>query len=277
MNSMLQKIENWSKENLVEEKTIAIILSGSAIQKPIEECNDIDIFIVNEEGVKDFYRREKNYGNKILDLNYITINELNQKLQSKAKNFFAMNWTSVYLELIRNGVVWYQKGKELEKFIELVNNWQWDESCYDFLKFNDHQEPTKMWYKKAYNEHLELLAILKTRIKNGEPVSYRRKDLPEMRKNVEEKKAIVIFETFMKIYKKLYVKDVWEEVTFAKKAMQKEDWDSAVMNIKDATIWLLKSYIREERINMLNPKVWEIIEKKEISEEMNALIKEQYS
>ncbi|NHJ48286.1 MAG: hypothetical protein FK733_10920 [Asgard group archaeon] len=277
MKNILEKIKNWSIENLVDKKTVAIMLAGSAIQKPIEECNDVDIFIIKDEAKENFYRSEEKYENILLDLNYLTIDELNQKLKMKVSDFWEMNWTSVYLELIKNGIIWYQRGKDFEQFLDLVRNWQWDESCFDFLDFKDHQEPKKIWLKKAYQEHLELLIVIKKRIQKGAPISYRRKDLPEMRKNVEKKKAKLIFETFIAVYNKLSVEEEWEEVVYAKKALQKQDWDSIVLNIKDGTRWLIIPYIREEKIDILDPKIWKIIEKKQIQEEITIAIKEQYS
>lgn len=173
MNNILEKIKNWSIKNLVDKKTVAIMLAGSAIKKPIKECNDIDIFIIKDKAKENFYRSEEKYENFLLDLNYVTIYELNQKLKMKASDFWEMNWTSVYLELIRNGIIWYQRGKDFKKFVELVRNWQWDESCFDFIDFKDHQEPKKVWLKKAYHEHLDLLAILKKRMERWNPISYR--------------------------------------------------------------------------------------------------------
>ncbi|NHJ49590.1 MAG: hypothetical protein FK733_17505 [Asgard group archaeon] len=277
MNDLLEKIKNWSIENLVDNKTIVIIITGSAIQKPIEECNDIDIFIIKDEAKKNFYRSEEYYENYLLDLNYLTIDELNQKLKIKATDFWEMNWTSVYLELIRTGMIWYQRDSDFEHFLELGRNWQWDESCFEFIDFKDHQEPEKVWLKKAYYEHLELLAVIKKRLEKGEPISYRRKDLPEMRKKADKQKAKKIYESFIAVYNKLSLQEDWEEVVYARKAMQKQDWDSVVLNVKDGTRWLILPYIREEKIDILDPKLWKILENKKITDEITAVIKEQYS
>jgi hypothetical protein len=277
MNNLLEKIKNWSIANLVDNKTIAIIITGSAIQKPIEECNDIDIFIVKDEAKKNFYRSEEYYENYLLDLNYLTIDELNQKLKSKLTDFWEMNWTSVYLELIKNGVIWYQRGSDFEHFLELARNWQWDESCYECIDFKDHQEPEETWFKKAYHEHLELLAVIKKRMEKGKPISYRRKDLPEMRKKADEQKAKKIFKSFISVYNKLSVEEDWEEVVYARKALQKQDWDSVVLNIKDGTRWLITPYIRGEKIDILDPKLWKILENNKITDEITVVIKDQYS
>lgn len=98
-----------------------------------------------------------------------------------------------------------------------------------------------------------------------------------MRRKVEKQKAKLIFEAFMTVYNKLTVKEEWEEVVYAKKALQKQDWDSIVLNIKDGTRWLIMPYIQEENIDILDPKIWKIIENKQISEEITMAIKEQYS
>jgi hypothetical protein len=277
MNNIKERIRNWSIENLVDNKTVAILLAGSATKKPIDECNDIDIFIIKEEAKKNFYRLEEKFEDVLLDLNYLTIDEITQKMQNKVSNFWDMNWTSVYLELLVNGIIWYERENDFKQFLDLANNWHWDESCYEFINFKDFNEPKEVWFKNAYQEHLELLAILRKRVKNGKPVSYRCKDLPEMRKKAEEKVARKIFETFMIAYSYLSIKEDWEEVVYAKKAMQKKDWSSVVFNIKDAIRWLITPYIREEKIDILNPKIWETLEKKHIPNDILTTIKVIYS
>jgi hypothetical protein len=274
--SRLKMAKDWCFENHLDFATLSIMQVGSSVYKEDHEINDVDILII-KDGMESKYTREKQQLNEVeVDALIIDSNHFVELMESPPTNFQQIRDLSLFLVCLRKGKIWYQRYLFLEGYVKLAKNWQWDPNLNKLLKFKL-KEPKKEWVKKAYLEHLQILEIIKERLKTGEPISHRRKEMPDIWVQVGEEKARSLFEKTEIAYEKLAISKEWTEWGDAKKAIELEDWVKAFYSMKDVLRWILRKVINNPPSELFDPMIWSIAEKTKLPIELSDAFEEAFS
>ena len=274
--SRLMMAKDWCFENYLDFATLSIMQVGSSVYKEDHEINDVDILII-KDGMEVNYTREKQALNGVaVDALIIDSNHFVELMESPATDFQTIRDLSLFLVCLRKGRIWYQRYLFLEGYVELAKNWQWDPELKKLLNFKL-KEPEKEWAKKAYFEHLQILELIEKRLETGEPISHRRKEMPDVWIQVDEAKARSLFEKTKIVYEKMAITNEWTEWGDAKKAIELKDWVKAFYSMKDVLRWILRKVISKPPSELFDPMLWSIAEKTKLPEELLAAFEEAYS
>ncbi|MHA1912198.1 MAG: hypothetical protein ACTSYA_10930 [Candidatus Kariarchaeaceae archaeon] len=273
--SRLMVAKDWCFENYLDFATLSIMQVGSSVYKEDHEINDVDILII-KDGMEVNYTREKHeLINVTVDALIIDSNHFVELMESPPTDFQTIRDLSLFLVCLRKGRIWYQRYLFLEGYVKLAKNWQWDPNLKKLLNFKL-KEPKKEWAKNAYFEHLQILEIIKRRLDTGEPISHRRKEMPDVWVQVDEIKARSLFEKTKIVYEKMAISNEWTEWGDAKKAIELEDWIKAFYSMKDVLRWILRKVISNPPSELFDPTLWSIADKTKLPKELLAALEEAY-
>jgi predicted nucleotidyltransferase len=186
MNEILKKMKNlaWkiANEKKREKGIVAILLFGSVAKGNIHPKSDIDLVFV-KDSQENLIKRKQIVRNGIkIDLWKHSI--------SFYEHLFRKNWPpeqmfsySLFLNILQECKVLYDRESKFEKYKENAIVWNWPRNCKAFIKskleeaLNNYKEGKYDKFEKlVYLRKLFLLYICKRLLNLGKPVSIRNKD-----------------------------------------------------------------------------------------------------
>jgi hypothetical protein len=272
MNSILDRIKDWSIEKFATDEVLVMLLIGSSVKKKeYLNVNDVDILIILENSDENFTKVDDVYENIKIDMVKTGENYLRQLFNKDAENIFDLNLISAFCMPLQDGVVWYRKYNEKIDLLEISKKWNWLPKYKIFFEF-DLIEPKTLALRNAYFDHLRALEVLKSRLSSNLAISYRRKDLPELSSISTEEVVLTAKERIIPLYHQLSLEEEWEFVPYVQKAIDKKEWGKALDNLKDILQGLVFMSIPHQSKNYFNPSIWTMAEENGLSKELNAAI-----
>ncbi|MDH5403929.1 MAG: hypothetical protein OEY49_15635 [Candidatus Heimdallarchaeota archaeon] len=274
MVSVLDKAREWSLSNLKDIDSVAVLLVGSWARGTGTDVNDIDIIIIKRNQLSAIYHEEHVLDGYTLDIWVHDLDNLNNELTKKADDLNQVGNISLVLSFLKDAVIWYQDESliDIGKLQEKAKAWKWDNSYKDYLSFKTSM-PTSDWAKIAYSENLELLDAALKRLDSGEPISHRRKDYPELFKDVSEEKAKDAVEKTVQAYNHLGLTREWTELKDATKAIDTGDWVNAIASIKDVLRFIIRYDLPSVPEQLMDPNLWSSGEQMTMSSELLEALK----
>ncbi|MHA2033128.1 MAG: hypothetical protein ACW98K_15425 [Candidatus Kariarchaeaceae archaeon] len=276
MTQIIDRIKNLVLKKYVNNEVLFMVLVGSSVNmNEIDNINDVDILIIQEDSASEFSKLDQQYDNIKIDLVTVGDQYLWKLYEKKVENIFDLNMLSAFFIAIRDGAVWYQKYPDKGGIVKIANEWTWNPDYYNLFDFQS-REPSNQLFKNAFSDHLKMLNVLKSRMKNNESISYRRKDLHELHSNSPPNKVLKARDIILPIYEQLKEVEEWEFVPYVHKAIEKNQWGKALDNLKDILHSLVYHLCVERSTSYFDPSIWAVIEEKGVSEELHAAISSIY-
>jgi predicted nucleotidyltransferase len=267
------------KEMLISQKdedTIGILLVGSWARGEGTDRHDIDIIKVKHNQLVGIQNEEYKGDDYTLDIWVHDIDNMKSELSGDVHDANQLTNTSLIISFLNDAEIWFEEGTTISELKEQVAKWNWSEGVENVLNFTP-EEPEGEWLKNAYNESLELLNQAKQRIQANQPASHRRKDYPELLKNIDEKNAKVAYEKTMKAYEKLGIERNWTEFRDTRVALEQGEYGKAVASIKDILRFMVRYELPSAPDQLLDPALWKSVEVMKISDELVDALKFTYS
>jgi hypothetical protein len=273
----LDEVKEWILKQLIQPNTQTILLIGPWVSGQAKFTSDIDIVVVAKRLPPSSQNERINFKNWTIDVWYNDKNYMENILHKEVENLSDIFQKSYYLEFLLNCRVWFEKEPYIEKYIDLAKNWKWNPEDKRFLKIQS-KPPVQEWAKKAYEENIKLLELAVKKFDEGKPISHRVKDYPELMVKVEKNEVEMLFKSILSSYKRLGIEREWIEMTYARKAIKDEDWNTAFACIKGILRFLIRKHIPSAPRELRNPILWRMAEEQDLPKEiinlMNAVYKD---
>ena len=179
MKSLAWKI---AEEKKGEKDVVAILLFGSVAKGSIHSESDVDLVLIKDSR-KNFIKRNQSIEEKIKI-------DLWEHSYSFYEQLFAKNWPpeqmflySLFLNILQECEILYDKESKFEKYKKNALKWKWPTNCKEFIgnkieeAINNYERGKYEKFEKlVYIRKLFLLYICERFLNAGKPVSIRNKD-----------------------------------------------------------------------------------------------------
>ncbi|MHA1778993.1 MAG: nucleotidyltransferase domain-containing protein [Candidatus Heimdallarchaeaceae archaeon] len=274
---ILSEVKNWCLVNLIDTQTLAMLLVGSQARGNAKPFSDIDLLLIKECQSKPIENRKIYFRDKVLDVWIHNSNYVLDTLNKRAKNMNDLLHQSLYLSLFRTSKIWYEKSDLLQEIFKKVECWRWNPEDISFLDLSA-PIPTSDWAKKAFNENIKLLELMKEKFKKNAPLFHRLKEYPELNRDVKKEIVEAIFNRILSLYQEFGFEREWTELLNAKKAIREKEWAFAFSSLKDVLYFMLRSRLSGLPKEIKHPSIWAKAETaKDLPVELKRLLELVYS
>ncbi len=263
---ILEKVEEWAIENLLDEHTLSIFLIGSWAEGIQTEISDIDIVVVKDHLSPFIQNKKILVHDKPLDIWFHDKEYMLKTINKQIESLSDIYQISLYVSFFGKCIVWYDKDNFIQNNLSICDKWQWNPEHRLYIQMMG-KPPEALWTKQAYEENLVLLSRYEYRFDNGLPISHRLKEYPELHPVVEESQVMELFKATMFLYQEQRIEKEWTEVIDAKKAIQEKNWSVAFVSLKDVLYFLLRRYTSPPSMELRDPSFWSFAEGKIIPAE----------
>jgi predicted nucleotidyltransferase len=253
---VLDMVKQFCLESLVDEDTQSVLLTGSWARGDGTDVNDIDIIIIKQFQLIDMHNYNEEKRHYTLDVWQYDKESFMKFLTTTPDDLNQIHKISLIIKGLVDSTIIYDKENFIGQYISIAQNWSWNPDSINLMNFQS-EEPVKEWAKRAYLENLKYLELAKKCIETGKPISHRRKDFPKMLVNADETKVMAIMYLIQESYDLLGIEVKWPELEDAKKAINTEEWKSALASQKDVLRYILRYDLPTTPNQLLDPSIWQ--------------------
>ncbi len=272
---ILEKAKEYALNNLVDDETVAILLVGAWARGEGTDVNDIDVVVIKQYQLVGISHIEFPGDGFTLDCWIHDKDAMIYELSVEPIDANALTTLSLTLRFLKDAIVWFEKNPFVDELKQRAIEWKWNPELTKLLEF-DAPEPESSWAKNAYHENLKFLELAKKRLLEGQPVTHRRKDYPELNQDYDEETAKKLMDMTKAAYNNLGIERDWPEFKDAEKALNHGNWKNTVASLKDVLRFILRYELPSVPDQLLDPKIWHNAEQVHLSEETLTALKIAY-
>ncbi len=269
---VLEKAKEWAINNLVDDETIALLLVGAWARGEGTDVNDIDVVQIKQYQLVAISHIEFPADGFVIDCWVHDKDAMIYEMSVDPIDSNAITTLSITLRFLKDAIIWFEREPFIvEELRQRASEWKWNTELVKLLQF-EAEEPETNWARNAFHENMEFLEKARQKLLNGEPVTHRRKDYPEINQNYDKETATKLWEATRKAYENLGIQRDWPEFKDAEKALNHENWKNAVASLKDVLRFIIRYELPSVPDQLLDPKIWKYAEQVHLSEDtLNAL------
>ncbi len=272
---VLEIVKQFCMEKLVDEDTQSVLLTGSWARGDGTDVNDIDIIIIKQFQLVDIHNYHEEMRHFTLDIWQYDTDSFVNFLTTAPEDLNQIHKISLIIKGLVDSTIIFDKDNFIGQYISITQNWSWSPDSVNLMNFQS-VEPVKQWAKNAYYDNLKFLESAKRCIQTGQAISHRRKDFPELLVPADGTKVMAIMYLIQEAYDQLGIEVRWPELEDAKKAINMNEWESALASQKNVLRYILRYDLPTAPDQLLDPSIWQDTDVVDLTESLEKALELTY-